>query len=253
MLDKEDVNLIWGCTQKGDLEAQRTIIDLLKGLLQDYDEEFLGLLLDSLVNLSDRKPNEQETDFVHKISQITKSQENKKKICQYFCKCLLALDTISKKNPIFEKLLIMMSHDESYLIQVLKICERNMKENKYTLICNSLILALLEKFVIINDKNENGKNNNNNPPYISLKDSLTDFLNDEHLLKIFEDNFEDYMEKARNIYESEKLDSRSEIIIEGIEHSQNIDGRLAFLSKIIKYYPNYYFFPKLKEILLEKP
>ena len=253
MLDKEDVNLIWGCTQKGDLEAQRTIIDLLKGLLQDYDEEFLGLLLDSLVNLSDRKPNEQETDFVHKISQITKSQENKKKICQYFCKCLLALDTISKKNSIFEKLLIMMSHDESYLIQVLKICERNMKENKYTLICNSLILALLEKFVIINDKNENGKNNNNNPPYISLKDSLTDFLNDEHLLKIFEDNFEDYMEKARNIYESEKLDSRSEIIIEGNEHSQNIDGRLAFLNKIIKYYPNYYFFPKLKEILLDKP
>ena len=254
ILNEDDINLIWGCTQKGDTEVRRTIINLFMGLLQHYDEDFLGVLFNSLVNISDGKPNEQEIDFVHKLSLITKSEENKKKICKYFCKSIFGLDTFSKNNPVFDKLLIMMTHDDNYLIQVLKICEENIKVNKYTLICNSLIIALFDKFIISNNnKNNQNSINDSNPAYICIKDSLSDFMGDNHLLDIFEKNFTDYMDKAREIYENENLSSRDEIIIDGFSHSRNIDGRLSFLNKLITYYPQYDFFPKIKELLLDYP
>ena len=245
LLDDRDVNLIWGCTQKGDLEVKKAIISLLLRLIYNYDESFIGILLNAIINNSDVKSNEKESEFVLRLSFKVQSQENNLKICQYFCKNILEMDNFSETNPIYEKLLKLMKHDENYIIQVLKICEQKIKENKYTLLCYSLIASLINNFVIINNTKE--------PPYSSEKNSLIDFLKDKHLLMIFENNFSYYMENSKKINESQKYSSGDELIIDGFTHKENINGRLNCLNILTMIYPNYYFYPQLKDLLFENP
>ena len=245
ILEEKEVNLIWGCTQKGDLEVKRTIISLLMGLIYEYDENFIGILLDAIINNSNEKSNEKESEFVYRLSLEVQSEENKLKICKYFCNNILELDNFSEKNPIFEKLLKLIKQDENYIKQSLEICEQSIKENKNTLLCYSLIIALIHKNITINNKN--------NPPYSSEKNSLMNFLKDEHLFKIFENNFKYYMEISKKKLESQNSNSDIEIIIDGYTHKKNIKGRLDFLRELTLIYPNYYFFQNLKDLLFDKP
>ena len=243
-IDEEYINLIWGCTQRGDYEAKITIINLFIDLIPNLPEDFIGKLLNAILSITDGKANEKEIDFMYRLSLVTKSPENKLKICQYFCQSIFKLTTFKMNNPVFEKLTELMRNDENYIIKALEICQQSMKENKYTLICNSLILALIDKFVVIDP--------NKNPPFHCMKDSLTDFLIDEHLLKIFEDNLSDYIKIAKEKSKSQHLINPEQLIIDGENHGKNIDGRLVFLLKLVdKVYPNYDFIMKIKEILLD--
>ena len=243
--DKNDLKLIWSCTQKGDSEVKKIIIKLLIELTPIFDEVFIGNLLNAMIAVSDGKPNEKETDFVFSLSSETKNQENKMKICKYCCRIIFNLNSFSCKNPVFEKLIKLMDNDENYLIKVLEICEDQIKENKHTLICNSLILELFKHFIKFNPNQE--------PPYQCLKDSLNNFLKDEHLIKIFEENFTNYINIVKEKLKSPNIKTVEEIFIDGFNHKNNIDGRLAFLLSIIKIYPNYDFIYKLKELLIDNP
>ena len=248
-LNEEEIKLIWGCTQKGDSETNVTIINMLTNLKSNFNEYYIGLLLTSILDNSDGKTNEKETDFVYSLSNTTKSPENKKIICNYFCQSIFKLTTFSKNNPVFEKLIKLMDNDENYLTEVLEICQNCLKENKFTLICNSLILELLQQFVVFNSNNDPNK-----PLYQCKKDCLTNFLKDEHLLKIFEQNFKDYVKKAKELCKSNNINNEEFLLIDTFNHDKNINGRLSFLHKLItKFYPNYDFILKLKDLLLDNP
>ena len=245
-IDEEQITLIWACTQRGDYEAKITIINLFIDLIPNLTEDFIGKLLNAIISITDGKANEKEIDFMYKLSLMTRNPENKLKICQYFCQSIFKLTTFSMKNPVFEKLIELMRNDENYIIKALEICQQSMKENKYTLICNSLILSLIAKFTISMPSQ--------NPPFHSDKDSLTDFLIDEHLLKIFEDNFSDYMKLAKEKKISQNLANAEQLIIDNINHEKNINGRIAFLLKLVdSIYPNYDCIWKIKELLLDNP
>ena len=245
-LDEELINLIWSCTQRGEYDAKITIINLFIELIPNLNEDFIGKLLNAIISISDGKANEKEIDLMYRLSSVTKAPENKLKICQYFCQSIFKLTTFKMNNPLFEKLIELMRDDENYIIKALEICQQSMKENKYTLICNSLILALISKFTVINPLE--------NPPYHCMKDSLTDFLIDEHLIKIFEDNFYDYIKMAKEKSKSQNLISAEQLITDGENHEKNVNGRLAFLLRLVRdIYPNYDCILKIKEILLDNP
>ena len=246
-LNEEEVKNIWSCTQRGELETKIVIINLLTDLSKNFDESFIGLLLEWIVKLTDKKPYEQEIEFVYKLSSLIKSEDNINKICNYFCKSLLKLDTFSHKQPVFVKLLVLMTKDDTYLFKVLDICEKYIKDNNRTLICYSIILALFDKY--IKDINQNQE-----PPYKCEKEKLKEFLKNEHLLKIFEENFAAYNTIAKEKIKSLSKKEYSLLVIDGFNHQKNVDGRLAFLSKLVNtIYPDYDFIYKLKALLLDSP
>ena len=245
-LDEELINLIWSCTQRGDYDAKITIINLFIELIPNFNEAFIGKLLNAIISINDGKVNEKELDLMYRLSSVTKSPENKLKINQYFCQSIFKLKTFKMNNPVFVKLIELMREDENYIIKVLEICQKNLKENKYTLICNSLLLFLIEKYTEIKPLG--------NPPYKCMKDSLTDFLIDGHLLKILEDNFADYMKTAKEQQKSHNLKSAEQLVIDGQNHEKNVNGRLVFLLQLVwRIYPNYDCIMKMKELLLDNP
>ena len=245
-LDENDIKLIWFCTQKGDKEVKIIIINIFITLLSMFDDDFIGHLLNGMIGVSDGKPNEKETDFVFRLSLVAKSQENRKKICKFFCRNIFELSNFSKKSPIFDKLVKLMNNDENYLIKVLEICEENIKENKHTLICNSLISEIFNNYIIFKPNQE--------PPYQCLKDCLDSYIKDEHLIKICEDNFINYINKVKERFKSPNINTIEQIFIDGFNHINNVNGRLDFLkSTLVKIYPKYDFIFKLKELLIDNP
>ena len=246
-LNEEEIKNIWSCTQRGELETKLIIIKLLTDLSKNFDESFIGLLLEWIVELADKKPYEQEIEFISKLSSLIKSDDNINKISNYFCKSLLRLDTFKNKEPVFVKLLQLMTKNDAYLFKVLEICEKYIKENNRTLICYSMIIALFEKY--IKDVNQNQET-----PYKCEKEKLKEFLENEHLLKIFEENFAAYNTIAKEKIKSLNKKEYSLLVIDGFNHQKNVDGRLAFLSKLVNtIYPDYDFIDKLKGLLLDNP
>lgn len=246
-LNEAQLKLVWECSQKGDFEAKTTIIELMKNLVQYYDEDFIGILIDRLISLNDKGLDEIENDFVFKLSFHVKSLDNKAKIVQYFCKGLLnSFNVKLEESQAYQKLYELMIKDENYLIKVIEIFENNLKNNEHTLVCNELIIKILNSFI--------KKDPNKNPPYECLKSCLNDFLKDDHLMKIYEDNFTNYLNIAKTKFNSKSQKEIDEIIIDGYNHAYNINGRLKLLKFLINnIYSNYDFFPKLKELFLNNP
>ena len=243
-LNEEQIKLIWECSQRGDLEAKTTIIELMKKLISFYDEDFIGILMNTIISLIDKGFDENENDFIFKLSDYVKSLDNKAKIAQYFCKGLFNSNNIKlEENKSYQKLSELMKKDENYLIKVIEIFENSLKNNEHSLVCNELIINILKTFL--------KKDPNQNLPYICEKNCINDFLKDDHLMKIYEDNFTNYINIAKTKFNSKNQKEIDTIIIDGYNHENNIGERLKLLKFLInKIYPNYDFFPKLKEIFL---
>ena len=246
-LGEKEMKFIWDCTQKGDLDSKNIIIKLLFELLPDMDEQFIGILMDCANANCENSPIEKELELVINLSFNIKNNENKNKICQYFCNSLFRLNNFSNKNPNFEKLISLINRDEYYLQKALEICQESVKNNKHTLICYSIIIAFFEKYI-------QSINQNENPPFICFKTTLSDFLRDEHLLKIFEVNFNDYNVIAKDIVKTNNINEYNKLNIDGFSHEKNIEGRLEFLLKLLNtVYPDYDFIEELKKLLIDNP
>ena len=247
-LDEEEIQVIWSCTQKGDSDVKNIIIDLLMNIIGDYlTEDFIGKIMNSILNISNGIIDEKEINFAYKLSLKSQNQENKKKISQYFCNSIFLLTDFCKNNPVFRALIRLMNNDENYIIKVLEICQQSLIENKHTLICNSLILEIFNNYVTINY-------NDDKITYKCLKGQLEDFLKDGHLLKIFEDNFEKYMEIAKEKCISEDIHEASLLKVDGFDHVKNVEGRFSFLNSLTNgIYPNYDFTLKLKKLFIDNP
>ena len=246
-LNEDQLKLVWECTQKGDLEAKKTILELMKKLIQYYDEDFIGILLNIIISYSNKGFDENEDDFVFKLNFYAKSLDNKTKIAQYFCKGLFNSYNIKlEESQTYQKLSGLMKKDENYLIKVIEIFENNLKNNEHTLICIDLIINILNSFI--------AKEPNQNPPYKCEKNCLNDFLKEDHLMKIYEDNFTNYINIARSKFDSKTQKEIDAIIIDGYNHAYNIEGRFKLLKFLINnIYQTYDFFPKLKELFLNNP
>ena len=255
-LKEEDIKLIWDCTQRGDLEAKTTIMKLLSDVAENLNENFINILLQSIINTIDKnKINEKEIDFIYNLSIHGDNENNKIKCCEYLYQCILKLDLSDnniQKNPIMDKLVSFCGKDDKYLSKVLSMCENDLKTNNCSLIILQILSAILDRYSFCHTE------------IYYMKDYLKEFVKDDNLLILFKNNFNDYNKRIRELIkdknknskgtEEEKIGNYDEEIIDNYTHVINIQKRIEFLKDWINtIYPNFEFVPFLKEILLDKP
>ena len=240
-LNKEDIELIWNCTKRGDLEAKVTILKLLSELADNLKEDYVEMLLNNIKETTDaKKINNEELELVYKLS--LQGKENKKNIlicCEYLCNCLLSSPTTKINNsPILEKLLILAQKDDIYLKKILEICENCIKKNDKAILSYAILFEIMEKI---------------NP---ETNESISNIIKEEYLLNLFKDNFKLYNKQANEILEKNNIlvtdaKARDKFIINGFTHSENVNKRVETFGNLIKYlYKDIDFIPFLKEVLV---
>jgi hypothetical protein len=144
-----------------------------------------------------------------------------------------------KNNQLLEKLLLLIEKNDNYLKTVLDICENYIKNNDKTILSYSILTEIMEKYL-------------NNQ-------KINDFTKDQHLLHLFEDNFNLYVKQAKELLtksniafsEGEKIDK---LIVDGFSHLDNVQKRMDVYPFIInKLYTDYDFIPFLKGVLVTDP
>ena len=149
-LDENDMTLIWSCTKRGDLEAKLTILKLLSSIAENLKENHIEMLLNSVLNNVDKKINNEEIEFVYKLS--TQNFDNEKNInqcCEYLCQCYLMSNLQSDDmeiKKILEKIIVITSKDDKYLKKILNICENNIEKNEKAIPCFNIIKHILEVY-----------------------------------------------------------------------------------------------------------
>jgi len=238
-LKEEDIKLIWSCTKRGDLEAKLTILKLLSELAPNLNENDIEMLLNNIRENVDKKNNKEEIELVYKLS--TQGKNNEKNIehcCDYLCQCLLiSNDSNIKKTPILEKILEIIEKDKKYLKKIFDICENCIKNNEKTILSYSILFEVMDK--LANEK----------------IDIIDDFIKDEHLLKLFEDNYNLYIKQSKDLLKKNDItepDIIDKYIIDGFTHLENVKKRMEVYPFLInKYYTSYDFLPFLKNVLIE--
>ena len=248
-LDENDITLIWSCTKRGDLEVKLIIFKLLSDIAGNLKENYIEILLNNVISNVDKKINNEEIELVYKLS--TQNDNNEKNImycCEYLCKCLLMGNSQDIEiNKILEKITLITEKNDKYLKKVLEICENSIENNDKTIPSFSILEEILKKNIIQKEeKNEE-------------KEVIKEFIKDNHLISLFEKNLKLYLQKAKEIFEKNKIpftdgELISKYIIDEYTHFDNIKKRLDILPFLIdKYYPEYDFLPFLKEVLISNP
>ena len=251
-LKEEDIKLIWDCTQRGDLEAKTTIMQLLSNLAEYLNESFINILLQSIINSIDKnKINEKEIDFIYNLSIHGDNENNKNKCCEYIYQCILKLDLDDniQRNPIMQKLISLVGANDKYLDKILSMCDNDLKENNSSLIILQILSAILDRYTC------------SNTHILFLKDNLEEYTKNDKLLIVFKNNFKNYLQKIKEKIkleqkenEENKIGNYDEIIIDNFTHVMNLQKRIEFLNEwITKIYPNFDFVEYLKGILLDNP
>ena len=241
-LNKDDIELIWNCTKKGDLEAKVTILKLLYELADNLKEDYVEMLLNNIKLTDGKKINNDELDLVYKLSLQGEHNEKNILICtEYLCNCLLASPTPHiKNNPILDKVLTLAQKNDIYLKKILTMCENCLKKNENSLLSYSILFEIMDKMNI--EENE----------------CIQGMVKDQYLLHLFEDNFRLYNKQASELFEKSEIKfedgaNRDKFKINGFTHYENISYRIDILGNMIKYlYKDYDFIPFLKEILITK-
>ena len=247
IIKEEEINLIWDCAQRGDLEAKSIIMKLLSDLAPNLNETFINILLESTINtLNKDKMNEKEIDFIFNLSIHGDNENNKNKCCEYLYQCILKLDINNdeiKNSPILTKLLIFSQNDEKYLTKILSMCKNDLEQNNSSL----AVLQILSK--ILNQYTKSLLD------ITYLKKPVEEFVKDENLLKLYKDNFMLYIARIKEQIKSKPgLINYDNEIVDNYTHTINITKRIDFLNDWISLiYPSFDFVPFLKEILLINP
>ena len=239
-LSEDDIKLIWSCTKKGDLEAKLTILQLLSELAPNLKENYIEMLLDNIRTNVDTKHNKEEIELVYKLS--TQGQNNEKNIgycCDYLCQCLLVSNDPNIGNsPILEKLFEIIEKDNKYLKKVFDICENSIKKNERTILSYAILFEIMDKI----NCETNGL--------------IQDFIQDRHLLNLFEDNFKLYIKQTKDSLAKVDIDSSDaenidKYIVDGFTHAENVKKRMEIYPYLVnKFYLDYDFLPFLKESLI---
>ena len=240
-LENDDIKLIWSCTKRGDLEAKLIILKLLSEISPYLKEDYIEILLNNIISNIDTKISQEEVELVIKLSSQENSNEKNIMLgCDYLCKCLLMSNNLNiKNNQILEKLLSLAEKNDIYLKKVLDICENYIKNNDKTILSYSILTEIMEKYL-------------NN-------EKINDFTKDQHLLHLFEDNFNLYVKQTKELLsknnisfsEGEKIDK---FIVDGFSHLDNVQKRMDVYPFLInKLYTDYDFIPFLKGVLITDP
>ena len=239
-LENNDIKLIWSCTKRGDLEAKLTILKLLSEIAPYLKEDYIEMLLTNIISNVDKKISQEEIDLVFKLSiQGNNNEKNIILCCEYLCKCLLMSENSNiKNNPSLKALLELIEKNDNYLGKVLDICENCIKNNDRTILSYSILYEIMDKY--INESNE----------------KISEFIKDNHLLNLFEDNFHLYVKQAKELLTKNNIAfSDGEIIdkyiFDGFSHLDNAQKRMEVYPFLInKLYTDYDFIPFLKEVLI---
>ena len=208
-LENDDIKLIWSCTKRGDIDAKLFILKLLSDISPYLKQDYIEILLNNIISNIEQKISPEEVKLVNKLS--TQENSNEKNImlcCDYLCKCLLMSNNSNIKNTqLLENLLSLIEKNDIYLKKVLDICENYIKNNDKTILSYSILTEIMEKYL-------------NN-------EKINDFIKDQHLLHLFEDNFNLYVKQTKELLsknnisfsEGEKIDK---FIVDGFSHLDNI-------------------------------
>ena len=240
-LSEEDIKFIWSCTKRGDLEASLTIFKLLSELAPYLKENYIEMLLNNIRTNVDKKNNKDEIELVYKLSiQGENNEKNIELCCDYLCQCLLISEESNiKNNPVFEKLINIIDKNKKYIKNILDICKNNVTNNKKTILSYSIIFEIMDKY-----SDNSGE-------------IINDYIKDKFLLKLFEDNFNSYIEQAKYLLNKKNIcfsdgDIIDKFIIDGFTHLENVKKRMKVFPYLInKYYTDYDFLPFLKNVLIE--
>ena len=254
-IKEEDIKLIWDCTQRGDLEAKSAIMKLLSDLAENLNENFINILLQNIINEFDKnKINEKEIDFIYNLSIQGDNENNKLKCIEYLYQCILKLDLTDNilKNPIMEKLIEFPSKSDKYLDKILSMCENDLKSNNSSLFVLQILSNLLNRYTFSSNEIR------------FLKNELEDFTKDDKLLILYKNNFENYIQRIKEVIKSNNekggvkdsgvVGNYDDVIVDNYTHVVNVQKRIEFLNDwITLIYPDFDFVPYLREILLDKP
>ena len=240
-LENDDIKLIWSCTKRGDIDAKLFILKLLSDISPYLKQDYIEILLNNIISNIEQKISPEEVKLVYNLS--TQENSNEKNImlcCDYLCKCLLMSNNSNIKNTqLLENLLSLIEKNDIYLKKVLDICENYIKNNDKTILSYSILTEIMEKYL-------------NN-------EKINDFIKDQHLLHLFEDNFNLYVKQTKELLsknnisfsEGEKIDK---FIVDGFSHLDNIKKRMDVYPFLInKLYTDYDFIPFLKGVLITDP
>ena len=254
-IKEEDIKLIWDCTQRGDLEAKSTIMKLLSDLAENLNENFINILLQNIINEFDKnKINEKEIDFIYNLSIQGDNENNKLKCIEYIYQCILKLDLTDNisRNPIMEKLVAFPSKSDKYLDKILSMCENDLKLNNSSLFVLQILSNILDRYSYSSNEIR------------FLKTELEDFIKDDKLLILYKNNFENYIQRIREVIKSNNekggvkdsgvVGNYDDVVVDNYTHVVNVQKRIEFLNDwITLIYPDFDFVPYLREILLDKP
>ena len=228
---------------------------LLSDLAENLNENFINILLQNIINEFDKnKINEKEIDFIYNLSIQGDNENNKLKCIEYLYQCILKLDLTDNilKNPIMEKLIEFPSKSDKYLDKILSMCENDLKSNNSSLFVLQILSNLLNRYSFSSNEIR------------FLRNELEDFTKDDKLLILYKNNFENYIQRIKEVIKSKNekegvkdsgvVGNYDDVIVDNYTHVVNVQKRIEFLNDwITLIYPDFDFVPYLREILLDKP
>ena len=231
-LTQEDLNLILSGTQKGDLDGKLTIMNMLKDLSHYFSSEQRQHILDFIykhIDISNIK--EKEIEVIHFLSQSSDNKNDVINCVNFFMECIMQCKVLSgdKTNTLFiEKLNEIAIKNKNNLIQVFSECVKALKSNINAVMCYKILLCILNK---LNQTNISLYNNNTNiNEAILIKETFEEYFKDDNdLVTLYKDNFLTYKAQAKELFNTNKIEDKNKILIDGFTHIDNISIRLLFI------------------------
>ena len=243
-LTEEDLGLIWSLTKKGDVEAEKNIIQLLSNLIIYLKENYCNILLKYLDEEEDKNSNENRIDLIYNLAIKTNNEKYLIKCCEIYSNNTFEIKNLNNlsKSPYISKILYLIAKNENYCKAAFDIFEKNIKKSNNILVFFFLLDKIIEKY-----KNHIDINSDNSNDFIN--NEIHSLIDNDRLLFFFKENFLSYKNIAK-----ENLKNNNIIKVDGYTHEENMKNRISFLIKTISFlYPKFDFFGLLKEICINEP
>ena len=148
-----------------------------------------------------------------------------------------------------EKLVAFPSKSDKYLDKILSMCENDLKLNNSSLFVLQILSNILDRYSYSSNEIR------------FLKTELEDFIKDDKLLILYKNNFENYIQRIREVIKSNNekggvkdsgvVGNYDDVVVDNYTHVVNVQKRIEFLNDwITLIYPDFDFVPYLREILL---
>ena len=218
-LSDGEMEMIWGATNKGDLEGKLTILKTLKEISHSMKPKHIKVLLENIYSNKSSDLLNDEIDLIYELStHNSQSDENLEKCIKFFTSCLLESKNDEGErieiliNKIFEITKLNPSFKSSVIRMTLESLEKNENVN--------LALKILQKYLRDSDLS-------------SDYDLNLLLVENDSLVNLFCNSFSKYLNMVREKSKNWIQDIDLLPLKDNFSHSQNIKSRLQFISTVL--------------------